>query len=89
MTAKHSFLHISYTITPSIFPQKLAGREACYAFEEAGEMMGIVEAEQAGCLADVVPFHQQTLCLVDDVIVDVADGSSARGLVNYVAEVAG
>lgn len=31
----------------NLFPQKLAGREACDALEKAGEMMGEIEAEQA------------------------------------------
>lgn len=50
-------------------------------------MVGKVEAEEAGGLADVVAVHQQALCLVNDVIVDVADGRATRCLVNDVAEV--
>lgn len=30
-----------------LFPQKLAGREACGALEKAGEMVGEIETEQA------------------------------------------
>ena len=58
-------------------PQELAGSEARESFEEASEMMGIIEAEEAGGLADVVAVHQQALGLIDDVVVDVADGCSA------------
>ena len=30
-----------------LFPQILAGREACHLLEEAGEMMGKIEAQEA------------------------------------------
>ena len=36
-----------------------------------------------------MPLHQQTLCLIDDIVVDVADGRAARGLVDNVAKVTG
>ena len=71
-----------------LFPQKLAGREACDALEKAGEMMGEIEAEQARGLADVVALHEQTLGLIDDVVVDIADGCAACGLADEVAEIA-
>ena len=50
-------------------------------------MMGKIEAEEARGLADVVTAHEQTLGLVDDIIVDVADGCSSCGLVDNVAEI--
>ena len=71
-----------------LFPQKLAGREACDALEKAGEMMGEIEAKQARGLADVVALHEQTLGLIDDVVVDIADGCDACGLADEVAEIA-
>ena len=71
-----------------LFPQKLAGREACGALEKAGEMVGEIEAEQARGLADVVALHEQTLGLIDDVVVDIADGCAACGLADEVAEIA-
>ena len=51
-------------------------------------MMGEIEAEQAGGLADVVALHEQTLGLIDDVVVDIADGCAACGLADEVAEIA-
>ena len=51
--------------------------------------MGKIEAEEAGGLADVMTLHQQTFRLIDDVVVDVADGCAACGVVDDVAEVAG
>ncbi len=70
-----------------LFPQILARREPCFLFEEAGEMMRIIEAEEARGFADVVAVHEQALGLVDDVVVDVADGRAACGLVDDVAEI--
>ena len=72
----------------NLFPQKLAGREACGALEKAGEMMREIEAEQARGLADVVALHEQTLGLIDDVVVDIADGCAACGLADEVAKIA-
>ena len=70
-----------------LFPQILARRKASHLFEEAGEMMGKIEAQKARGLADVVTVHEQALGLVDDVIVDVADGRSSCGFVDDVAEI--
>ena len=70
-----------------LFPQILARREASHLLEEAGEMMREIEAKEARGLADVVTVHQQTLGLVDDVVVDVADGRSSCRLVDDVAEI--
>ncbi len=50
-------------------------------------MMGKIEAEYARGLTDVMPLHQQALGLVDDVVVDIADGSAACGLVDDIAKV--
>ena len=70
-----------------LFPQILARREASHLLEEAGEMMGKIEAEEARGLADVVAVHEQALGLVDDVVVDVADGRSTCRLVDNIAEI--
>jgi len=70
-----------------LFPQILARREASHLLEEAGEMMGKIEAQETRGLADVVAVHQQAFGLVDDVIVDVADGGSPCRLVDDVAEI--
>ena len=51
-------------------------------------MVRKIETEEARCLADVVPLHQQTLGLIDDIVVDVADCRAARCLVDDVAEIA-
>ena len=47
------------------------------------------ETKQAGGLADVMTLHQQTLCLIDDVIVDVANGRASCCLVDNVAKITG
>lgn len=70
-----------------LFPQILARREPSHLFEEAGEMMGKIEAEEARGLADVVTAHEQALGLVDDVVMDVADGCSSCGFVDNIAEI--
>ena len=51
-------------------------------------MVRKIETEEARCLADVVPLHQQTLGLIDDIVVDVTDSRSARCLVDDVTEIA-
>ena len=50
-------------------------------------MMGKIEAKEARGLADVVTVHEQVLGLVDDVVVDVADGRSTSGFVDNIAEI--
>ena len=70
-----------------LFPQILTRREASHLFEEPGEMMRKIEAKEARGLADVVTVHEQALGLVDDIVVDVADGRSTCGLVDDVAEI--
>lgn len=50
-------------------------------------MMWKVETEQARGLADIVTLHEQALGLIDDVVVDVANGSATRGFVDEVAKV--
>ena len=71
----------------SLISQILARRESCQLFEETGEMMGKIEAEEARGLTDVVAVHEQALGLVDDVVVDVADCRSTCRLVDDVAEI--
>ena len=71
-----------------LFPHKLAGGESCDTFEEASEVMGKVEAEQAGGFADIMPLHQQAFRLIDNVVMDVADSRATCGFVDDVAEVA-
>ena len=70
-----------------LFPQILARREAGHLFEQSGEMMWKIEAQEARGLADVVAVHQQALGLVDDVVVDVTDGRSSCGFVDNIAEI--
>lgn len=50
-------------------------------------MMRIIEAEEARGFADVMTIHQQALGLVDDIVVDVADGRAACRLVDDVTEI--
>ena len=50
-------------------------------------MMGKIETQEARGLADVVAVHEQALGLVDDVVVDVADGCAACRLVDDVTEI--
>ncbi len=70
-----------------LFPQILTRREPRHLLEEAGEMMGKVEAQEARGFADVVAIHEQALGLVDDIVVDVADGRSTCGLVDNISEI--
>ena len=70
-----------------LFPQILARREPGRLLEETGEMMGKIETEKTRGLADVVTVHEQALGLVDDIIMDVADGRSTCRLVDDVAEI--
>ena len=72
-----------------LFPQKLAGRKTGDSLKETGEMVREIEAKEARGLADVVALHEQTLGLIDDVVVDIADGCAARGLVDNITEIAG
>ena len=50
-------------------------------------MMGKIETQQAGSLADVVPLHQQTFRLIDNVVVDVANGSATSCFVDNIAKI--
>ena len=50
-------------------------------------MMGKIEAKETRGLADGMTVHQQALGLIDDIVVDVADGRSACGLVDDVAKI--
>ena len=50
-------------------------------------MVGIVETEQAGGLADVVTLHQQTFRLIDNVVVDVANSCATSCLVDDIAKI--
>ena len=52
-------------------------------------MVGEIESEQAGGLADVVSLHQQTFRLIDYIIMYVTDSRATSGLVDDVAKVAG
>ena len=52
-------------------------------------MMGEVETQQAGSLADVMTLHQQTFRLIYYIIMYVTDGCTARGLMDNVAKVTG
>ena len=70
-----------------LFPQILTRREPGHLLEKAGEMMGKIEAEEARGLTDIVTVHEQALGLVDDIVVDVADGCSPCRLVDNVAEI--
>ena len=51
-------------------------------------MVRKIETEEARRLADVVSLHQQTLGLIDDIVVDVADCCATRCLVDDVTEIA-
>ena len=50
-------------------------------------MMGIIETQQARGLTDVMAVHEQALRLIDDVVVDVADGRAASSLADEVAKI--
>ena len=48
-------------------------------------MVGKIKSQQTGGFADVMPLHQQTFRLIDNVVVDVADGRATGGFVYYIA----
>jgi len=50
-------------------------------------MMWKIEAQEARGLADVVAIHEQALSLIDDIVVDVADGRATCRLVDNIAEI--
>ena len=52
-------------------------------------MVRKIETQQAGSLADVLTLHQQTFRLIDNIVVDVADGCAACGLVDNITEITG
>ena len=81
------FLRLCPRLSTQLFPQILARRESGHLFEESSEMMRKIEAEEARGLADIVTAHEQALGLVDDIIVDVADGCSSCGFVDNIAEI--
>ena len=70
-----------------LFPQILTRREPRHLLEEASEMMGEIKAQEARGLADVVTAHEQALGLVDDIVVNVADGRSTCRLVDNITEI--
>ena len=72
-----------------LFPQKLAGRKTGDSLKETGEMVRKIETQQAGSLADVLTLHQQTFRLIDNIVVDVADGCATCGLVDNITEITG
>ena len=69
--------------------QELAGRDAYNFLEEAGEVMWKLKTQHAGCLADITSLHQQALADIDDIGVNVVDGSGACGLTEQVAKIVG
>ena len=71
-----------------MFPQELARRKSCDALEKPREMVREVEPQQARSLADIVALHQQTLGLIDDIVVYVANGRPSRSLSDDVAKIA-
>ena len=70
-----------------LFSQILTRREPGHLLEKAGEMMGKIEAKEARGFADVVAVHEQAFGLVDDIVVDIADGRSSCGFVDDIAEI--
>ena len=50
-------------------------------------MVGEIESEQAGGLADVVTLHQQNFRLIDNVVVDVANSCATSCLVDNIAKI--
>ena len=50
-------------------------------------MVGEIESEQAGGLADVVTLHQQTFRLIYNIMMYVTDSRATSGLVDDVAKI--
>ena len=83
-----------FAINPSqphhyVLFNKLAGRDTRDPFEKTCEMMRKVKTQQARSLTDIMTLHQQTLRLIDDILMYVADSCSASGLMNDIAEISG
>ena len=72
-----------------LFPQKLTGSDTGNLLEKPREMVGELEAQHAGSLADVVSLHQQALTYINNIGVDVVDGCCACRPTKKVAEVVG
>ena len=51
-------------------------------------MVREIEAKKTRGLADIVPLHQQTLRLIDDVVVDITDCCSPCSFMDQIAKVA-
>ena len=58
-------------------PGELTRCDACYFLEQPGEVVRKLEAQQARGFADIIPLHQQAFADVDDIGVNVMDGSGA------------
>ena len=58
-------------------------------FEDAGEVLRIVETEEAGGIGDAGAREQQLLCALHDEASNVVGGGVARQFVNEVAKVVG
>ena len=72
-----------------LLPEEFGWRDADNLLEESREVMGVLEAEQVGCLTDVVALHEEALAGVDDIGVDVAEDGDARRAAEELTEVVG
>ena len=52
-------------------------------------MVWIFKPKQIGYFSHTEPFHQESLGLVDNEGMDIADGCAAGSMVNHIAEIAG
>ena len=52
-------------------------------------MMRVLKAQQVGHFSYGMTFHQKVFCLVYYEGVDIADGGTAGGLMDHIAEVTG
>ena len=52
-------------------------------------MMRVFEAQKIRHFANTEAFHEERFRLVDDEIMDIADGRAAGGMMNHITEVSG
>lgn len=73
----------------TLFPQEFRRCNAGLLLEEAGEVVRILKTQKVCCFVDIMTVHQEVLALLYQKGMDIADGRSAGGLVDDVAQVTG
>ena len=74
---------------PKLFPQEFRRCNAGLLLEEAGEVVRVLKTQKVCGFVDIMTVHQEVLALLYHKGMDIADGRSAGGLVDDVAQVTG